>query len=156
MRLLNEESCQRATQLVTTPGIALAVTPATQKTHRPLEQITCFHCGEKGHYQINCPKQKAEEKALPLSSSKKRKKLGEVVYFVFSLPSLFLSYLVLSCFICGRVSEYWLLRGKLTRLIVVIIFDILMFYLQINSSYSYPVILSCLDLVRPHSPIVVT
>ena len=44
-------------------------------------------------------------KALPPSSSKKRKKLGEVVYFVFSLPLLFLSYL-LSCFVCGRVSEY--------------------------------------------------
>ena len=100
-------------------------------------------------------KQKRRE-ALLLSSSKKRKKLGEVVYFVFSLPLLFLSYLVLSCFVCGRVSEYWPLCGKLTRLIVVIIFDILMFYLQINSSYSYPVILSCLDLVRTHPSIVVT
>ena len=54
------------------------------------------------------------------------------------------------------LSEYWLLRGKLTRLIVVIIFDILMFYLQINSSYSYPVILSCLDLVHTHPSFVVT
>ena len=60
--LLNEESRQQAVQPVTTPGIALAVTPITQKTHCPLEQITCFHCGEKGHYQINCPKRKAEEK----------------------------------------------------------------------------------------------
>ena len=60
--LLNEESHQRAAQPVTTPGVTLAVTPATQKTHRPLKQITCFHCGEKGHYQINCPKWKAEEK----------------------------------------------------------------------------------------------
>ena len=54
------------------------------------------------------------------------------------------------------LSEYWPLCGKLTRLIVVITFDILMFYLQINSPYSYPVIPSLLDLVRPHSPIVVT
>ena len=61
-RLLNEESRQRAAQPVTTPGVTLAVTPVTQKTRRPLEQITCFHCGEKGHYQINCLKQKAEEK----------------------------------------------------------------------------------------------
>ena len=43
-------------------GVTLAVTPVTQKTHCPLEQITCFHCGEKGHYQINCLKWKAEEK----------------------------------------------------------------------------------------------
>ena len=50
------------------------------------------------------------------------------------------------------LSEYWPLRGKLTRLIVVIIFDILMFYLQINSSYSYPVISSRLNLVRTHPP----
>ena len=60
--LMNEESRQRAAQPVTTPGVALAVTPVTQKTRRPLEQITCFHCGEKGHYQINCLKRKAEEK----------------------------------------------------------------------------------------------
>ncbi|KIM61149.1 hypothetical protein SCLCIDRAFT_26123 [Scleroderma citrinum Foug A] len=60
--LLIEESHQQAAQPVTTPGVALAVTPATQKMCCPLEQITCFHCGEKGHYQINCLKQKAEEK----------------------------------------------------------------------------------------------
>ena len=47
---------------MTTPGVALAVTPVTQKMCHPLEQITCFHCGEKGHYQINCLKWKAEEK----------------------------------------------------------------------------------------------
>ena len=60
--LLNEESRQQAAQPVTAPGVTLAVTPAAQKMRRPLEQITCFHCREKGHYQINCPKWKAEEK----------------------------------------------------------------------------------------------
>ena len=59
--LINEESRQRAAQSVTTPDVALAVTTAAPKTRRPLEQITCFHCGEKGHYQINCQKRKADE-----------------------------------------------------------------------------------------------
>ena len=52
--LIHEESHQHAAQSVTTPDVALAVTTAAPKTRRPLEQITCFHCGEKGHYQINC------------------------------------------------------------------------------------------------------
>ena len=60
-RLINEESRQRAAQSVTTPDVALAVTTAAPKLRRPLEQITCFHCGEKGHYQINCQKRKADE-----------------------------------------------------------------------------------------------
>ena len=60
-RLINEESRQRTAQSVTTPNVALAVTTAALKTHHPLEQITCFHCGEKGHYQINCQKWKASE-----------------------------------------------------------------------------------------------
>ena len=59
--LINEESRQRATQSVTTPDVTLAVTTAAPKPRCPLEQITCFHCGEKGHYQINCQKRKANE-----------------------------------------------------------------------------------------------
>jgi len=61
--LLNEESRQRATHPVTSPdSVTLAVTTIASKLRRPLKQITCFHCGEKGHYQINCPKRKVEEK----------------------------------------------------------------------------------------------
>ena len=59
--LINEESRQRAAQSITTPDVALAVTTVALKPCHPLEQITCFHCGEKGHYQINCQKWKANE-----------------------------------------------------------------------------------------------
>ena len=82
--LINEESWQCATQSVTTHD----VTTAALKPHCPLEQITCFHCGEKGHYQINCQKWKPmKQKALPLLLLKKRSKLGEVAGYV-SLYSL--------------------------------------------------------------------
>ena len=54
-------------------------------------------------------------------------------------------------------QNIWALRGKLTRLIILVItFDILMSYLQINILYSYPAISSCLDLVRTHPSFVVT
>ena len=61
----------------------------------------------------------------------------------------------------NRVRSYcqniWALRGKLTRLIILVItFDILMSYLQINILYSYPAISSCLDLVHTHPSFVVT
>ena len=65
-----------------------------------------------------------------------------------------------NCKILGHhtkdLSEYWPLHGNLTRLIVVITFDILIFYLQINSPYLYPVIPLCLDLVHTHPSFVVT
>ena len=77
--------------------------------------------------------------------------------------SLF-SLLAPPCFLCtyclvsfvGECQNIWPLCGKLTRLIVVISFDILMFYLQINSLYLCPVIPSCLDLVCTHPSIMVT
>ena len=62
---------------------------------------------------------------------------------------------------CPRPSRIcqniWALRGKLTRLIILVItFDILMSYLQINILYSYPAISSRLDLVHTHPSFVVT
>ncbi|RWS22199.1 cleavage and polyadenylation specificity factor subunit 4-like protein, partial [Leptotrombidium deliense] len=27
-----------------------------ERQHRPLDQVTCFKCGEKGHYANKCPK----------------------------------------------------------------------------------------------------
>ena len=56
--------------------------------------------------------------------------------------------------ICQNI---WVLHGKLTRLIILVItFDILMSYLQINILCSYPAISSRLDLVRTHPSFVVT
>ena len=50
-RLLNEESRQNAT-LASSSNTALA---AATKLRTPLARITCFKCGQKGHYQVNCP-----------------------------------------------------------------------------------------------------
>ena len=57
----------------------------------------------------------------------------------------------------GECQNIWALHGKLTRLIILVItFDILMSYLQINILYSYPAISSHLDLVCTHPSFVVT
>ena len=54
-------------------------------------------------------------------------------------------------------QNIWALCGKLTRpIILVITFDILMSYLQINILYSYPVISLHLDLVHTHPSFMVT
>ena len=37
-------------------GAGQGVAGATGKFHRPLDQVTCFKCGEKGHYANKCPK----------------------------------------------------------------------------------------------------
>lgn len=51
-RLLNEESRQLSAHPEKPAGAAFIAA----KTPRPIEEITCFNCGAKGHYQANCPK----------------------------------------------------------------------------------------------------
>ncbi len=51
-RLLNEESRMTTTSSSLSRNAAFR---ADTHTHRPISQITCFTCGKKGHYQINCP-----------------------------------------------------------------------------------------------------
>jgi hypothetical protein len=58
-RLINEFTRQslsytpRArTQTVPASDDAMAITTITR---RPISEITCFKCGQKGHYQSNCP-----------------------------------------------------------------------------------------------------
>lgn len=56
-RLLNEESRHAAVATAEEmerdeeAAVAAALKPATSK----LERITCFNCGNKGHFQANCP-----------------------------------------------------------------------------------------------------
>ena len=51
-RLINEES--RHTKVPDTSDTAYHTTTAP-RNRTPLERITCFNCGKKGHYQNNCP-----------------------------------------------------------------------------------------------------
>lgn len=59
-RLLNEELHQSTdkaafprTPRANPSNAALTVSPLY--THTPIEHITCFNCGKKGHYQDKCP-----------------------------------------------------------------------------------------------------
>jgi hypothetical protein len=75
-RLLNAESRINAAPHLNTESIAAAATmsserPGTRKSHagelNHLSRITCFGCGQKGHYFINCP---AIPRQLPLAIDK--------------------------------------------------------------------------------------
>jgi len=57
--MLNEESCtiEEEDNILKPNDKALSVTqviPAARCSHHPVSEITCFKCGKKGHYQINC------------------------------------------------------------------------------------------------------
>ena len=59
--LMNEESCQSHS----TDHRAPCDSTLLSHTHRrrvPLENITCFNCGEKGHYQSHCQKNTGDSK----------------------------------------------------------------------------------------------
>ncbi|KAG1836990.1 hypothetical protein DFJ58DRAFT_608425, partial [Suillus subalutaceus] len=52
-QLMNEEACQSQGTNPTTP-CDTAMLSHTHCCHVPLENITCFNCEEKGHYQLHC------------------------------------------------------------------------------------------------------
>ena len=66
-RLLNEESRQLATS---SPGDATALL-AHHKAHgkTPIEKITCFLCGKKGHYKSNYPEKDKKDAVEEESAS---------------------------------------------------------------------------------------
>lgn len=64
VRLINEyerqvqaaEPTTKKTHAPNDPGVAAAIMRTElPRARRPIEQITCFKCGQKGHYQANCP-----------------------------------------------------------------------------------------------------
>jgi hypothetical protein len=58
-RLLNEES--RIS--IVTPSPSVPEVAYAANARRPLSQITCFMCGKRGHYKINCPDKPPEATA---------------------------------------------------------------------------------------------
>ncbi|KAI0686576.1 hypothetical protein C8Q76DRAFT_599039, partial [Earliella scabrosa] len=52
-RLLNEASRQNPAGLA--PAESALAAAARPRIRTPIEQITCFNCGQKGHYKVNCP-----------------------------------------------------------------------------------------------------
>jgi len=57
--MLNEESytIKEENNILKPNDKALSVTQvilAAHRPHHPVSEITCFKCGKKGHYQINC------------------------------------------------------------------------------------------------------
>jgi hypothetical protein len=54
--LMNEEARQVHGRDTEQNGEDALLTRAQYRWRVPLENITCFKCGEKGHYQSHCPK----------------------------------------------------------------------------------------------------
>ena len=64
-RLLNEEVRQNRTSFSYDEGQAFgAVATKNKKSKTPINRITCYNCGGKGHYKTDCPSSKEVEKAL--------------------------------------------------------------------------------------------
>lgn len=58
-RLIGEERRQSTNEDREDTSVALIA----KKTRRDRSEITCFGCGEKGHYRSECPKEKGKEEA---------------------------------------------------------------------------------------------
>jgi len=58
VRLTNEEAQQQhgCGTAADSPDPSALATRAQCQNRTPLMNITCFYCGEKGHYQCDCPK----------------------------------------------------------------------------------------------------
>lgn len=59
-QLLNEESRQ-GTKPIIEPWASTVAYVADKKPRVPLEKITCYRCGRKGHYKANCPEPEREQ-----------------------------------------------------------------------------------------------
>ena len=59
-RLLNEESRQ-GTKPNIEPWASTVAYVADKKPRVPLEKITCYRCGRKGHYKASCPEPEREQ-----------------------------------------------------------------------------------------------
>ena len=63
IRLINEYERQASARptpksaVPRDPGVAAAILSSEKpaRARRPIAEITCFKCGKKGHYQMNCP-----------------------------------------------------------------------------------------------------
>ncbi|KAJ3501339.1 hypothetical protein NLJ89_g9377 [Agrocybe chaxingu] len=82
-RLVNEyqhqhmySTSQRPSAIDPTPDEAMSVAPTSSK----LSHITCFTCGNKGHYQANCPTRTSTSVASrPTSAASKPKEYAGLV-----------------------------------------------------------------------------
>ena len=76
MRLVNEYQRQnmrvypsRPAPATTNPASRDEAMSVTQNTQSRLARITCFTCGNKGHYQVNCPTRSTTSTPAPHSKS---------------------------------------------------------------------------------------
>jgi hypothetical protein len=69
-RLINEEARQTNSDPDRAKGTLNIETAYAARARRPIEQITCYKCGNKGHYQVNCPElKKAATESAPATAA---------------------------------------------------------------------------------------